>query len=144
MKWLIIVKHPLDDHLHPTGRITQRMLLLRIKLCESITQISLDRSPNIRPPLILHTIQCSIFAQKNIEVDWHFIKHKLETKIIVFSFVKTKDRLTNVLTKTVPNRVFYYLFAKLGMRERSIGTLGPEVDVAPLILKNYFEVLYKT
>lgn len=41
VKWLIIVKHPLDDHLHPTGRITQRMLLLRIKLCGSITQISL-------------------------------------------------------------------------------------------------------
>jgi hypothetical protein len=44
---------------------------------------------------------------KHVEVDRHFIKQTLETKIIQFPFVKSEDQLADVLTKFVCNRDFY-------------------------------------
>ncbi|CAL2249943.1 unnamed protein product [Prunus armeniaca] len=42
---------------------------------------------------------------KHVEVDRHFIKEKLEAKIIKVSFVKSEDQLADVLTKAVTGRV---------------------------------------
>ena len=50
-----------------------------------------------------------------MEIDRHFIKEKLEAKIIKFPFVKSKDQLADVLTKTVSSRVFYNFLGKLGI-----------------------------
>jgi hypothetical protein len=44
---------------------------------------------------------------KHVEVDRHFIKQTLETKIIQFPFVKSEDQLADVLTKFVCSRDFY-------------------------------------
>ena len=52
---------------------------------------------------------------KHVEVDRHFIKEKLEAKIIKVSFVKSEDQLADVLTKTVTGRVFHNLLSKLGI-----------------------------
>ena len=52
---------------------------------------------------------------KHVEVDRHFIKEKLEAKIIKLPFVKSEDQLADVLTKAVSNRVFYNSFDKLGI-----------------------------
>jgi hypothetical protein len=54
---------------------------------------------------------------KHIEVDRHFIKEKLEAKIIEISFVKSEDQLADVLTKAVTGRVFHNSLSKLGMSE---------------------------
>ena len=54
---------------------------------------------------------------KHVEVDRHFIKQNLEEKIVQFPFVKTKDQLTDILTKTVSSRNFYNTFNKLGVRD---------------------------
>ncbi|XP_016647342.1 PREDICTED: uncharacterized mitochondrial protein AtMg00810-like [Prunus mume] len=52
---------------------------------------------------------------KHVEVDRHFIKEKLEAKIIKVSFVKSKDQLADVLTKAVICRVFHSSLSKLGI-----------------------------
>ena len=50
-----------------------------------------------------------------MEIDRHFIKEKLEAKIIKLPFVKSKDQLADVLTKAVSSRVFYNSLGKLGI-----------------------------
>ncbi|KAM0986195.1 hypothetical protein ACFX14_013409 [Malus domestica] len=52
---------------------------------------------------------------KHVEVDRHFIKEKLEAKIIEVSFVKSKDQFADVLTKAVTGRVFHSSLSKLGI-----------------------------
>jgi len=54
---------------------------------------------------------------KHVEVDRHFIKENLEEKIICFPFVKSKDQLTNILTKAVSSKEFYNSLDKLCMRD---------------------------
>ena len=52
---------------------------------------------------------------KHMEIDRHFIKEKLEVKILKLPFVKSGDQLANILTKVVSNRVFHKSFSKLGI-----------------------------
>ena len=52
---------------------------------------------------------------KHVEVNRHFIKEKIEKKIIRLLFVKSKDQLADVLTKAVCGRVFYDSLTKLGI-----------------------------
>ena len=52
---------------------------------------------------------------KHVEIDRHFIKEKLEAKIIKLPFVKSEDQLADVLTKAVSSRVFYNSLGKLGI-----------------------------
>ena len=52
---------------------------------------------------------------KHVEIDRHFIKEKLEAKIINLLFVKSEDQLADVLTKAVSSRVFYNYLGKLSI-----------------------------
>lgn len=52
---------------------------------------------------------------KHVEVDRHFIKEKLNQKIIQFPFVKSEDQLADVLTKAVSRKVFQNVISKLSM-----------------------------
>ena len=52
---------------------------------------------------------------KHIEIDRHFIKEKLENKIISLPFVRSKDQLANILTKVVASKVFNNTLCKLGV-----------------------------
>ena len=52
---------------------------------------------------------------KHVEVDRHFIKEKIEKKIIHLPFVKSEDQLADILTKAVCGRVFYDSRTKLGI-----------------------------
>ena len=54
---------------------------------------------------------------KHVEADRHFIKEKLEEKIVIFPFVKSKDQLTDILTKAVSSKVFHCSLNKLGIRD---------------------------
>lgn len=45
-------------------------------------------------------------GSKNIKVDRHFIKEKLNSGIICMQFVSTKDQVTDVFTNGQPNNVF--------------------------------------
>ena len=53
---------------------------------------------------------------KHGEIDTHFIKEKLEAKIVKLPFVKSEDQLADVLTKAVSSRVFYNSLDKLGIK----------------------------
>ncbi|CAL9004267.1 unnamed protein product, partial [Prunus brigantina] len=52
---------------------------------------------------------------KHVEVDRHFIKEKIEKKIIRLPFVESEDQLADILTKAVCSRVFYDSLTKLGI-----------------------------
>ena len=52
---------------------------------------------------------------KHVKVDRHFIKQKLEDKIVQFPFVKSEDQLTDILTKVVSSKVFYNSLDKLSI-----------------------------
>ena len=50
---------------------------------------------------------------KHVEIDRHFIKQKLNARIISFTFVKSQ--LADLQTKAVASRVFLDSFVKLDM-----------------------------
>ncbi|KAL3626678.1 hypothetical protein CASFOL_029421 [Castilleja foliolosa] len=52
---------------------------------------------------------------KHIEVDRHFIKEKLEKNIISLPYVKSEDKLADILTKSVNGRTHYEVLSKLGV-----------------------------
>ena len=54
---------------------------------------------------------------KHVEVDWNFIKQNIEEKIIQLLFVKSKDQLADILTKSVSAKNFYNSLDKLGIRD---------------------------
>jgi hypothetical protein len=54
---------------------------------------------------------------KHVEVDRHFIKHNLKTKIVQFPFVKSEDQLADILTKAVSSKEFYNSLVKLCIRD---------------------------
>ncbi|KAM2779553.1 hypothetical protein COP1_014811 [Malus domestica] len=52
---------------------------------------------------------------KRVEVDLHFIKEKLEKKIVSIPFVNSKEQLVDILTHAVCSRLFSDSLIKLGM-----------------------------
>ena len=52
---------------------------------------------------------------KHVEIDRHFIKEKLQNKIISLPYVRSKDQLTDILTKAVTLDVFEQTLCKLGI-----------------------------
>ncbi len=54
---------------------------------------------------------------KHVEVDRHFIKQNLETKVVRFPFVKSEDQLADILTKAVCSTSFYNSLDKLGIKD---------------------------
>jgi hypothetical protein len=52
-----------------------------------------------------------------MEVNRHFIKHKLDEKIVIFSFIKSEDQLANILTKAISSKVFHFSLNKLGIQD---------------------------
>ncbi|CAL8115439.1 unnamed protein product [Prunus armeniaca] len=52
---------------------------------------------------------------KHVEVDRHFIKEKLEKKIVSIPFVESEGQLADVLTHAVCSRKFGNSLDKLGM-----------------------------
>ena len=52
---------------------------------------------------------------KHIEVDRHFIREKIDSKIIEIPFVRSGDQVADMLTKAVPSKAFNSFLDKLGM-----------------------------
>lgn len=53
---------------------------------------------------------------KHVEVDKHFIKEKLEARIIEVLHVRSQDQLADILTKAVSSQAFHGIIDKLGIR----------------------------
>ncbi|PRQ42417.1 putative RNA-directed DNA polymerase [Rosa chinensis] len=54
---------------------------------------------------------------KHVEVDRHFIKEKLDAKLISFPFVPAEEQLADILTKAVSSKLFHDSLGKLGLRD---------------------------
>ena len=53
---------------------------------------------------------------KHVEVDWHFIKEKIEANIINMSYIPTKEQVADIFTKGLLRQGFEELVTnKLGM-----------------------------
>lgn len=52
---------------------------------------------------------------KHVEVDRHFIKEKLEARIVEVPFVRSEDQLADILTKAVSRQVFEATLHKLSI-----------------------------
>jgi hypothetical protein len=59
---------------------------------------------------------------KHVEIDRHFIKEKLETKIISLPFVRSNEQLADILTKPVMSRMFTETVNNLGMKDIYVPT----------------------
>ena len=59
---------------------------------------------------------------KHIEIDRHFIKEKLDSKIIALPFVRSEEQLADMLTKAVSNKTFNESVVKLGMEDIYVPT----------------------
>ena len=51
-------------------------------------------------------------------IDRHFIKEKLKKRIISFPSVRSKDQLSNILTKAVSSKTFDDALCNFGLVER--------------------------
>ena len=52
---------------------------------------------------------------KHVEVDRHFIKKKIESRVLDISYMPTKEQVADVLTKGMSRSNFEYMVSKLGM-----------------------------
>ncbi|KAH9722152.1 retrovirus-related pol polyprotein from transposon RE1 [Citrus sinensis] len=82
----------------------RRPIVLPMKLyCDNKAAISIAHNP------VQHD------RTKHVEIDRHFIKEKLENKIICLLFVPTKQQTSDILTKGLLKTNFGHLVSKLGM-----------------------------
>ena len=54
---------------------------------------------------------------KHVEVDKHFIKEKLDNKLICTPFVTSKNQLADMLTKGVDQSIFHNITCKLVLKD---------------------------
>ena len=54
---------------------------------------------------------------KHIEIDRHFIKEKLEERVVCMSYVPSEHQLVDILTKGLNSSMFHDLVLKLGMED---------------------------
>ena len=54
---------------------------------------------------------------KHIEVKRHFIKEKLEERVVCMSYVPSKHQLVDILTKGLNSSIFHDLVFKMGMED---------------------------
>ena len=52
---------------------------------------------------------------KHIELDCHFVREKLESSDVLFSYILTRQQPVGIFTKSLGKKQFMYLRRKLGM-----------------------------
>lgn len=69
---------------------------------------------------------------KHVEIDYHFIKEKVQRKTLEVRFISSKDQLANGLTKLIISARFAFLRDKLNVHPSLLTLKGPimEMNVA--------------
>ncbi|KAJ7967937.1 Retrovirus-related Pol polyprotein from transposon TNT 1-94 [Quillaja saponaria] len=73
--------------------------------CDNIAAINIAHNP------VQHD------RTKHIEIDRHFIKEKLDSKLLCIPFVRSVNQLADVFTKGLGNCDFHPIVCKMGMRD---------------------------
>ncbi|KAJ7969877.1 Retrovirus-related Pol polyprotein from transposon TNT 1-94 [Quillaja saponaria] len=73
--------------------------------CDNIVAINIAHNP------VQHD------RTKHIEIDRHFIKEKLDSKLICIPFVRSVNQLADVFTKDIGNYDFHPIVCKMGIRD---------------------------
>ena len=61
---------------------------------------------------------------KHVEIDRHFIREKLDAKIVEFPYVRSEDQLADILTKAVTGKVLLKTLSKLNVGDPTIPLEG--------------------
>ncbi|RVW49038.1 hypothetical protein CK203_080980 [Vitis vinifera] len=69
----------------------------------------------IKPLFILLRTQSIMKKTKYIEVDYHFIREKIEENLVSIGYVKTGEQLGDIFTKALNGTRVEYFCNKLGM-----------------------------
>ena len=64
---------------------------------------------NISKSLVMHT------KMKHIAIKYHFLRKFVQDKEVRLEYVNTKEQITNIFTKPLPEDAFLYLRGKLGV-----------------------------
>jgi hypothetical protein len=52
---------------------------------------------------------------KHVELDRHFIMKKLDRGVVCMPYVTSANQITDVLTKSLPERLFSIFYSKMGL-----------------------------
>ena len=73
--------------------------------CDNKAVISIAHNP------ILH--DCT----KHVEVDKHFIKEKIDNRVVRMTYISIEEQVAGVFTKRIYKRQFDFLIGKLAMED---------------------------
>ena len=72
-------------------------------------------------PFILHLILYSMNELSTFEIDYHFVREKIQLGFIFTRYVKTTKQLGDIITKALSRDRVSYLYSKLAMIDTRMG-----------------------